>query len=358
MTVDSITVDDESAESKTAPSTRRSRETALFVASRGWIESGPRRLDVIDVSECENQWLLGLLERGVLEGGVELDDDGAAILERRSRAAAMSAVTLESRGAAAIRSLGEAGIETRLVKGVAIAHLDYDDPADRHFGDVDLLVRGDDVNEAVRILRRQGFHRHYPEPKPGYDEHLGKGVAMENGEQVVIDLHRTLALGYYGTRLPIERLWDDPVPLVVGDVDALAMSRLDRFLHCAIHMSLSPTERITSGLDLCTIATSDDGVDAAAAIARATEWGCDRLLADAVEATVGWFGPDLPSAEFAEWARRRRRSAKDRLLTAAYSGRFARSRLRSLTAIAGVRSWRGRVSASRYLLHRNSDAPK
>ena len=334
------------------------RDAVLFVASQAWRDAEPRELGVIDVCECENQWLLGLLERGVLEGGVLLDQEATAILHNRSLAAAMSAATLESRGAAAIAALRARDIETRLIQGVAMAHLDYDDPADRHFGDVDLLVHGDDMSEAVEILERHGFGRHYPEPKPGFDEHLGKGVALENGEQVVIDVHRTLALGYYGTRLPIDRLWDDPVPLLLGDVEAFAMSRLNRFLHCAIHMSLSPTKRITAGLDMCTIASGGDGVDADEAIARSIEWGCDRLLADAIEATIAWFPSSFPLPTLAEWARSRRRGPVDRMLAGAYQGRFAGSRLRSLTAIAGVPTLRGRVAASRYLLHRNHDAPK
>lgn len=334
------------------------QETVLFVASQGWRDTGPRELGVIDVCECENQWLLGLLECGVLEGGVLLDDEATAVLHNRSLAAAMSAATIESRGAAAVAALGDRDIETRLVKGVAIAHLDYNDPADRHFGDVDLLVRGDDMNEAVEILEHQGFRRHYPEPKPGFDEHLGKGVALENDEQVVIDIHRTLALGYYGTRLPIDRLWDDPVPLLLGDVEVCALSRLNRFLHCAIHMSLSPTKRVTAGLDMCTIASVGDGIDADAAIVRSIEWGCDRLLADAIEATTAWFPSSFPLPTLTEWAASRRRGPIDRVLAGAYRGRFAGSRLRSLTAIAGVPTLRGRVAASRYLLHRNHDAPK
>jgi hypothetical protein len=332
------------------------RDAVRFVAGQAWRRSGPRRLDVIDVSECENQWLLGLLERGVLEGGVLLDHDASSILHNRSLAAAMSAATLESRGAAAIAALHDHGISTRLIKGVAIAHLDYDDPADRHFGDVDLLVNGDDMNEAVSILEGHGFRRHYPEPTPGFDQHLGKGVALENDEQVVIDVHRTLALGYYGTRLPIDRLWDEPVPLQIGDVDASAMSRLNRFLHSAMHMSLSPTKRITGGLDMCSIAASGDGIDSDQAIERSIEWGCDRLLADAVAATIAWFPSSFPLPALVDWAQSHRPGAFDRAIASAYSGHFAGSRLRSLTAIAGVPTLRGRVAASRYLLHRNNDA--
>lgn len=334
------------------------RDAAHFVARQGWRDEGPRRLDAIDVSECESQWLLGLLERGVLEGGVLLDDDAAAVLANRSLAAAMSAATLESRGAAAIAALHDGGIPSRLIKGVAIAHLDYDDPADRHFGDVDLLVHGRDIAGTVEILERVGFRRHYPEPTSGFDEHLGKGVALENDEHVVIDVHRTLALGYYGTRLPIDRLWDEPVPMTIAGVEVTTMSRLNRFLHSAIHMALSPTKRITSGLDMCMLAARGDGIDADEAIARSIEWGCDLLLADAVAETIGSFPDAFPLPALVDWAAERGRSPIDRVLVGAYKGRFAGSRYRSLTAIAGVPTLRGRISASRYLLHRNHDAHK
>ncbi|MDX2380560.1 MAG: nucleotidyltransferase family protein [Acidimicrobiia bacterium] len=333
-------------------------DAALFVARHGWRDEGPRTLDAIEVSNCESQWLLGLVERGVLEGGLVLDHDADAILRSRALAASMSATTLESRGGAAIAALRDAGIGTRVIKGVAIAHLDYDDPGDRHFGDIDVLVHGSDIAASVAVLEQAGFRRHYPEPTAGFDEHLGKGVALENDEQVVIDVHRTLALGYYGTRLPIERLWDRPQPMAVGDIEVTTMPRLNRFLHCAIHMSLSPSRRISSGLDMCMIATRGGGIDPDEAIERSIEWGCDHLLAEAVRATIGWFPDALPIPRLTDWARKRPRSTRDRILAGAYSGRFAGSRLRSLTAIAGVPTLRGRASASRYVLHRNHDAHK
>ncbi len=341
-----------------SPADASPADAALFVARHAWRDEGPRELDAIEVSDCEKQWLLGLVERGVLEGGLLLDRDADAVLRSRMLAASMSVATLESRGGAAVAALHDIGIPMRVIKGVAIAHLDYDDPGDRHFGDVDVLVRGSDIAETVAELERAGFRRHYPEPKSGYDEHLGKGVALENDEQVVIDVHRTLALGYYGTRLPIEQLWDQPEQMEIGGIEVATMPRINRFLHCAIHMSLSPSTRISSGVDLCMIATRGDGVDADMAIARAVEWGCDHLLAMAVLDTVGWFPDALPLPGLVDWARRRPSSRVDRLLVGAYTGRFAGSRLRSLTAIAGVPTLRGRVDASRYLLHRNHDAHK
>ncbi|HEY3724977.1 MAG TPA: nucleotidyltransferase family protein, partial [Acidimicrobiia bacterium] len=46
-----------------------------------------------------------------------------------------------------------AGIMYRVLKGPAVAHLDYPDPAHRAFGDVDVLVASSAYDDAMAVLR-------------------------------------------------------------------------------------------------------------------------------------------------------------------------------------------------------------
>ena len=50
----------------------------------------------------------------------------------------------------ATSALDEAGIASRVLKGVALSHTAYDDPSERVFGDVDLLVPGARAHPVVR----------------------------------------------------------------------------------------------------------------------------------------------------------------------------------------------------------------
>ncbi len=44
-------------------------------------------------------------------------------------------------------TLDRAGIDSRVLKGVALSHTAYSDPSERVFGDVDLLVPGDPCSD-------------------------------------------------------------------------------------------------------------------------------------------------------------------------------------------------------------------
>jgi hypothetical protein len=53
---------------------------------------------------------------------------------------------------AVIDLLTEATIETRVLKGAAVAHLDYSRPAQRSFIDLDILARGEHFDRAEQTL--------------------------------------------------------------------------------------------------------------------------------------------------------------------------------------------------------------
>src|SRR5262249_34294374 len=99
-----------------------------------------------------------------------------------------------------------AGIPVRVLKGLALAHLDYPDPQMRPTGDVGLLVRGRDLDAVGELLGATGARRTDPDPRPGYAAIVGKGAtfASTRGE---IDLHRLLVWGPLGVRLDPECLW-------------------------------------------------------------------------------------------------------------------------------------------------------
>jgi putative nucleotidyltransferase-like protein len=135
--------------------------------------------------------------------------------------------------------LDRAGIGYRALKGPALAHLAYPDPALRSFGDVDVLVAGPAFDAAVRALTGLRFARHFTEPRPRFDARFAKGACLERCDGTEIDLHRTLAPGAFGIRLGRLDLFARP-----GRTFALgthAISGLDAetaFVHACFHAAL------------------------------------------------------------------------------------------------------------------------
>ena len=71
----------------------------------------------------------------------------------------------------------ESGVEHRVLKGSALAHLDYDDPALRSFGDNDVLVRSTQFDAAVAALTDRRAPRKFPEARPGFDRRSARAAA-------------------------------------------------------------------------------------------------------------------------------------------------------------------------------------
>jgi len=310
--------------------------SALFGAPSG--TNGARRYSSIDVAQADDHGLLGIVDVGVGVGLVDLDADAAAMMAMLLRRASEEAVALESRTVAATIALSEVGVDSTVLKGVAVAHLDYPFPEMRHFGDVDLLVGGSDMETAVTALEATGFARHYDEPYDGFDEHIGKGVAVEDAEGTVLDLHRTLALGYFGTRLPVAELWERRDRFDVAGTSLRALGRTARFVHAALHMALSPTQKLANGLDLCMIASRPSTIDANEVIDVSRRWHCAAPVAHAIRSTADRFGDTWASTELIRWSLDYRPTAGERLALAAFDGPFSGSAARSLTAVAGLRS--------------------
>lgn len=326
--------------------------TALLGQER---PDGSRRYDCSDLTSADRNGLLGTVVAQVRSGRITLDADARSLLDAMVHRSASLAVILEARAAAGITELNDAGVQVRVLKGAAVAHLDYSEPALRPFGDVDLLIRGDDMGTAVEVLADHGFRRHFAEPFDGFDRQLGKGVAVEDDSGMVFDLHRTLALGYYGTRLPVDDLWRSSVQFELAGVQASALGQTHRFVHCALHMALSPTPKFVNAIDLGLIGRGTETLTTAEVLEVAGKWGCLQPLALAVQYTNRLFGDSWTPSELATWARQRTPSLPDRLAMSAFNGPLASSRLRSLTSIAGMRSNTLRWNAFRRLVRGHHD---
>jgi hypothetical protein len=91
-----------------------------------------------------------------------------------------------SQGHQTVAALRNAGIELVLFKGITLALDYYDSPALRPMGDIDVLVRRDDVALAEQVLSKLGWHYRYDATRKRQDIHSHDYInASKNG----FDLH-------------------------------------------------------------------------------------------------------------------------------------------------------------------------
>jgi hypothetical protein len=271
------------------------------------------------LSGIVSQRLGGHAARAMREGALRLTPAQAdELLERHEEQLALD-LRIERMLVHCDEILATAGIETRVLKGPAFAHRFYDDPSLRSFGDGDLLVRGADIDAAVRMLHREGLRRRFPAPRSSFDRRFVKAISLVAGDGLELDLHRALTPGPFGVLFDVDEIFRArPDHIDLGGQRLRCLAPELAFAHACAHAVLGDdVPRMVPLRDVAELLASD--LDVPGAIG----W-CDRFRAGAVvqhavalvETVLGF----SPSSPLADWARRVTPSRSDRWRMRSYAG--------------------------------------
>lgn len=207
------------------------------------------------MSTVRSQRLSGLLWSAVSGGAFPATPSQVERVEWMHVEALAGALALERLLVEVVTALESADVPVRVLKGPALARLDYPTPEWRTFGDVDLMVRGDNFDRAVRLLSAWGHRRRHPQPRPGFDRRFSKGTSFVTSEGLELDLHRTFTMGPFGVRLSVESLWSDAEPFHLAGHTLAALPREARFVHACYHAVLGEvTPRLSPLRDIAQLA--------------------------------------------------------------------------------------------------------
>jgi hypothetical protein len=283
--------------------------------------------------------ITGLLVKAVTDGALPVDpiQRGEAWLAHREAMA--TAVRLEQLLVRTSDLFAGAAIEYRVLKGASVAHLDYPDPALRSFGDIDVLVRPEQIDDAARVLANAGHARKFAEPRPGFDRRFGKGPCFVSPAGYEVDLHRTLAMGPYGATIRVDDLWTRSEAIVLADRRILVLGQEERFVHACVHAALgAPVPRLSTlrdiaemlgrPLDIDRVRTLTERWRAEAVVARALSLAADVLGLAPSDGLLAWAGTYRPTA----------RERRDLALYTDYEQTYAAKAFGALRAVPGLRA--------------------
>jgi hypothetical protein len=136
----------------------------------------------------------------------------------------------------ALEALATAGIETMVLKGLALAVLHYRDVGVRPMVDVDVLVPTRSAEKALDALMEAGWSH-----VPG----VGAANPLRTRHATPIQLPDGSKIDLHGRLLPEaaqdDDVWEAAMPVEVGGVSTLAPSATDQLLHVCVHgFSSSP----------------------------------------------------------------------------------------------------------------------
>jgi hypothetical protein len=284
--------------------------------------------------------LSGQLAWAIADDELEADSDQRVAAFAAHRRAMANVCVLEQRLLDVDDAFHDAGIDYRVLKGPAVAHLDELDPSLRSFCDLDLLVRAEQIEAARDLLLDAGGRRRYPEPRHHFDRRFSKGMCILLPGGSAIDVHRTLAPGPFGMRLDLDDVFAGIESFTVGGRALPALDRPRRFVHACFHAMLGQAEPAPAQLrDVVVTCPRDDGV-MLHALAIAEHSDACEVVSAAVRATMCTIGWQPPAALTAELSRRRPTARRERWLrsyhTESRSG--AARALWTLDAVAGIRA--------------------
>ena len=274
-------------------------------------EAGWKELRAVVLSER----LWGPVGAAVGSGRLPTTTEQADAAADDHRSGMARVLEVEATAVAVASRLGDEGIDYRLLKGLATAHLDHADPSMRGFGDADILIRGEQLAAAEQKCRSMGFDRELPERRAGFDARFGKDVTLV--ASLELDLHRTLALGAFGLAVDPADLWAAPEHLTLAGRTLHAMDRPRRLAHAFYAAALGDLRpRLGTLRDIAVMLLNKGGSAAAGeAVELCSRWRGEAVAAEALRLTGSELQlPDLPlygwarSHESDRWSRAMLRS--------------------------------------------------
>jgi hypothetical protein len=266
------------------------------------------------VSDAVADRIVGLSLAAVDEGAIELPGPALARLVDAQRESAGVALVLEAELLAVETLLSSAGIDLRVLKGPALAHTAYPDPAWREFGDVDVLVHGVDLRRAAEVLTSAGYERSFRPVGRRYESEVAKSITLRSPRGWEVDLHRTIASGPWGVLIDPETLWS---PRSVVGLGGVALPTLPPELHLAhalVHVGLgSPTPRGSNLRDLLQLGSG--AVDRPEVLRLLRAWSAVAPAREArgflpavLQGALGWLGDGAPTRRERRWTELHRRA--------------------------------------------------
>ena len=197
---------------------------------------------------AEDHGIAPLLEPVIsaLAGQLPVPDEvrrAFVVLTSRHRRAAVAREACIDR---LLRAFDDAGVPLILLKGAALAHRIYRDPALRPMADIDVLIDPADTAQAVSIANRLGyaFATRHGSRFSGRMHHLPMATMRRSGFQITLEIHRDTMSPNQAGSMTMRTLSAKPELFQRGGgPDGLTLGHTDMLRHLG-HHAFEPARRV------------------------------------------------------------------------------------------------------------------
>jgi hypothetical protein len=189
------------------------------------------------MSEATTHGFLPLLYRWLKESGSDRELPRSVIDRIKTSAFQLAArnITLAQELASILRLFEFRQVACAPIRGLALAELLYGDITARPMGDIDLLVRKEDLPVVAESLSGLGFREMNRRPgfAQAYSYTLGFFKNRHGG--IIVEPHWTIAYPPYTDSLDMEAVWSRCVKRQFLGVETWSLCREDLLLHLCFH---------------------------------------------------------------------------------------------------------------------------
>ncbi len=241
-----------------------------------------------------------------------------------------------------LRAFADHRVPCAPLRGPALAERLYGDVTARPMGDLDLLVRREDLARVTGLMRGLGFRE--LDRRPGFAQAFSYTLVFLKDRHgwVIVEPHWTIVYPPFVERLDMAGVWERCGRGRVLGVETWVLGREDLLLHLCLHLA-----HPDGGAPLLWFYELDrllrqeqDDVDWSRVLSLTRAAGLEFLLSEALETVTALFGTPIPDHVRPELSRSP--SSHERLagLLAAGAGVDGREELAVFFTVPG---WRARV---------------
>lgn len=190
------------------------------------------------ISDATQQGFMPLLYRCLKESGSDRKLPRSAIDRIKTSAFQLAArnITLAQELTSILRLFESRHVACAPIRGLALAELLYSDITARPMGDIDLLVRKEDLPIVADALRELGFRE--MNRQPGFAQTYTNTLEFVKERQgwIIVEPHWTIAYPPFTDRIDMAALWKRCARGRVVGVDTWLPDRTDLLVHLCFHL--------------------------------------------------------------------------------------------------------------------------